>query len=109
MKVVATSFIFQLLDSVLLTQTQITAGAGGGDMEAMISDLSDDILHKLPDVFDVLYVEKKYPTEYTQSMNTVLRQVMYTSFLFFFIDITNNLCDFYFLSELVYILKYLYS
>ncbi|XP_014293012.2 dynein axonemal heavy chain 3 [Halyomorpha halys] len=63
-----------LLDSVLLTQTQITAGAGGEDMETIITELSDDILDKLPYPFDVFEVEKKYPTEYTQSMNTVLRQ-----------------------------------
>lgn len=63
------------MDSVLVTQTQITAGAGGEDIEAIITELSDDILSKLPSQFDVLTAEKKYPTEYTQSMNTVLRQV----------------------------------
>ncbi|KAL1116324.1 hypothetical protein AAG570_005819 [Ranatra chinensis] len=63
-----------LFSSVLVTQSQITGGAAGGDTEAMISELAADILAKLPQTFDILAVEEKYPTEYTQSMNTVLRQ-----------------------------------
>ncbi|XP_073998137.1 dynein axonemal heavy chain 3-like isoform X3 [Rhodnius prolixus] len=64
----------ELLGSILKTQAEITAGAGIGDTEEMISELSADILNKLPPEFNVLEIEKKYPTVYSQSMNTVLRQ-----------------------------------
>lgn len=64
-----------MLGSILKTQAEITAGAGIGDTEEMISELSADILNKLPPEFNVLEIEKKYPTVYSQSMNTVLRQV----------------------------------
>ncbi|XP_047106954.1 dynein axonemal heavy chain 3 [Schistocerca piceifrons] len=64
----------QLLHGVLLTQTQITAGGKGVDTESVIIELADDILSKLPDVFNVSQVEEMYPVLYTNSMNTVLRQ-----------------------------------
>nr|CAH7751153.1 unnamed protein product [Callosobruchus chinensis] len=63
-----------LLQGVLLTQTQITAGGGGEDTQDMIIDLANDILSKVPDVFNVEEVSKKYPVLYSNSMNTVLRQ-----------------------------------
>ncbi|KAK9508782.1 hypothetical protein O3M35_006257 [Rhynocoris fuscipes] len=65
----------ELLGSILKTQGAVlTTGGGGAESEDMISDLSADILNKIPGEFDVIAVEKKYPTVYTQSMNTVLRQ-----------------------------------
>lgn len=67
--------LFQLLNGVLLTQTQITAGGGGGDVEEATIELANDILRKLPETFDVDEVSEKYPVIYTNSMNTVLRQV----------------------------------
>nr|CAI5856319.1 unnamed protein product [Callosobruchus analis] len=63
-----------LLQGVLLTQIQITAGGGGEDTQDMIIDLANDILSKVPDVFNVEEVSKKYPVMYSNSMNTVLRQ-----------------------------------
>ncbi|CAH1180400.1 unnamed protein product [Phaedon cochleariae] len=63
-----------LLHGVLLTQTQITAGGGGEDTHEMIIELAKDILGKVPDVFDIRAVSKKYPVMYSNSMNTVLRQ-----------------------------------
>ncbi|CAH0564658.1 unnamed protein product [Brassicogethes aeneus] len=63
-----------LLYGALQTQTQITAGGGGDDNQEMIIDLSNDILNKVPDTFDVEGVSQKYPVMYTNSMNTVLRQ-----------------------------------
>nr|CAD7398221.1 unnamed protein product [Timema cristinae] len=64
----------QLLNGVLLTQTQILAGGGDRDTESLIVDLAQDILDKMPDEFDTVDVALKYPVLYTNSMNTVLRQ-----------------------------------
>ncbi|XP_050297987.1 dynein axonemal heavy chain 3 [Anthonomus grandis grandis] len=64
-----------LLYGVLLTQTQLTEGGGGEDgQEKMVIDLAQDILNKVPDIFNVEEVSKKYPVVYDNSMNTVLRQ-----------------------------------
>ncbi|XP_057653134.1 dynein axonemal heavy chain 3 [Diorhabda carinulata] len=63
-----------LLHGILLTQTMITAGGGGDDSQTMVIDLANDILSKIPGVFDIEYVDEKYPVMYTNSMNTVLKQ-----------------------------------
>lgn len=59
---------------MLLTQTQIAGGGGGEDTDTMIIDLANDILTKIPAVFNTAVVNEKYPVLYTNSMNTVLRQ-----------------------------------
>lgn len=41
----------------------------------MIIDLANDILGKVPNVFDIDDVSKRYPVMYSNSMNTVLKQV----------------------------------
>lgn len=69
-----------MLYGVLITQTQITSGGGGEDTQDMIIDLANDILGKVPDVFDVDAVSKKYPVMYSNSMNTVLKQVRWDLF-----------------------------
>lgn len=58
-----------------MTQTQITSGGGDEDTLGMVIDLAKDILEKIPDIFDVEAVSKKYPVMKENSMNTVLRQV----------------------------------
>ncbi|KAH1026251.1 hypothetical protein HUJ05_010798 [Dendroctonus ponderosae] len=64
-----------LLQGVLVTQTQLTSGAGGDSgQEKMVIDLAEDILGKVPDLYDIEQVSKKYPVIYENSMNTVLRQ-----------------------------------
>lgn len=65
----------QLLSSVLLTQPQIAEGAGGGETDTMLVTLAKDILTRLPPPFNSEEIENKYPVMYSQSMNTVLRQV----------------------------------
>lgn len=40
----------------------------------MIIDLANDILTKVPAVFNTAAANEKYPVLYTNSMNTVLRQ-----------------------------------
>ncbi|XP_052285538.1 dynein axonemal heavy chain 12-like isoform X2 [Dreissena polymorpha] len=64
-----------LFDSVLLTQGR-SGGGGGGDSDAQLSTIAGDILSKLPKNFDIEEAIKRYPVEYTESMNTVLVQEM---------------------------------
>lgn len=52
----------------------MTGGGGAGDVETATIYLANDILKKIPDLFDVEYVSEKYPVMYSNSMNTVLRQ-----------------------------------
>jgi len=49
-------------------------GGGGVSIDSIIKEKVLDILDKLPKPFDINYVSKKYPLEYTESMNTVLQQ-----------------------------------
>ncbi|XP_068084555.1 dynein axonemal heavy chain 3 [Anabrus simplex] len=64
----------QLLNGVLLTQTQITAGPAGVDTDQVIIELAADIQGKIPDLFDTEKINEDFPVLYTNSMNTVLRQ-----------------------------------
>ncbi|XP_076164105.1 dynein heavy chain 3, axonemal [Ptiloglossa arizonensis] len=64
----------QLLQSALLTQIHITGVGVERNINEMVFNLCDDILSKMQLKFDVLYVSKKYPVLYMNSMNTVLRQ-----------------------------------
>lgn len=61
------------LTTILITQ-QSAGGAGGGGDDAIIDKLANTILADLPERYDVVAAEKKYPVSYEQSMNTVLTQ-----------------------------------
>lgn len=61
------------LDTMLITQ-QSAGGGGGEGGDALINQLADGILGKLPANFDADQAAKDFPVEYTQSMNTVLTQ-----------------------------------
>jgi len=63
-----------LFDSILLTMGSTTAE--GGNTDKKLNDIANDILSKLPNNFDLEEAMKKYPTEYKESMNTVLVQEM---------------------------------
>jgi len=66
----------QILDGALVTQTELKAGGGGkGESSgSKVTAVAQDILDKLPSNFDLEEVMEKYPVDYMNSMNTVLRQ-----------------------------------
>jgi len=64
-----------LFDSLLLTQAEAGGGdSGGASMEETVVMIASNITNDLPPLFDMNIASKKYPTEYTDSMNTVLTQ-----------------------------------
>ncbi|GBP63072.1 Dynein heavy chain 3, axonemal [Eumeta japonica] len=66
----------QLLFGTLLTQSEFVSGGGaeGGAAAGGVVDLTRDILARIPKLFNITDVEEKYPVQYYNSMNTVLRQ-----------------------------------
>lgn len=64
-----------LFDSILRSSGSGT-GTGATVSDSTILDIATGILQKLPPDFDIMAANAKYPTEYTQSMNTVLVQEM---------------------------------
>jgi dynein heavy chain, axonemal len=62
-----------ILETILGIQPRAAAGIGK-TRDDIIQELSEHIQQKTPPVFDLEAVGKQYPTEYTESMNTVLFQ-----------------------------------
>lgn len=63
-----------LLDSLMLTQSRQATGVGMSFEEA-VGGVATDILDRMPPPFDLEEVERIFPQEYLNSMNTVLVQV----------------------------------
>ncbi|CAE7768679.1 DNAH7 [Symbiodinium sp. CCMP2456] len=64
---------YAMMESLLLTVGQ-ASGSGGSSAEDIVGEAANDILRRLPGQFDLEEVQKRYPTMYEESMNTVLIQ-----------------------------------
>ncbi|KAG2424724.1 hypothetical protein HXX76_014300 [Chlamydomonas incerta] len=62
-----------LLDSLMLTQSR-EASSGAASFEAVVGEVAAEVLERLPPNFDIEAVERAYPQDYYNSMNTVLAQ-----------------------------------
>ncbi|CAB1113079.1 unnamed protein product [Ectocarpus sp. CCAP 1310/34] len=62
-----------LLDTALSLQPR-SAGGGAKSWDATLSELAEDILSRMPPVFDVERALLDFPVRYDESMNTVLTQ-----------------------------------
>ena len=62
-----------LLESILSIQPRANTSSGKA-REDIIFDIAESIQMKTPDAFNIEEVMKKYPTDYNESMNTVLVQ-----------------------------------
>ena len=60
--------------STCLLMIPKSSSTGDKTIEHVISDLSVEIHNRMPELFDIEVVSKKYPIKYNESMNTVLIQ-----------------------------------
>ncbi|GLI65190.1 hypothetical protein VaNZ11_008652 [Volvox africanus] len=62
-----------LLDSLMMTQSREASG-GAASFESSVGTVAAEVLSRLPANFDIEAVERLYPQDYYNSMNTVLAQ-----------------------------------
>ncbi len=67
------SMTLRILESIISIQPK-SSSAGGKSRDQIIVEISQDLASKTPNPFDFEMVSLKFPTEYTESMNTVLTQ-----------------------------------
>ncbi|RKO99706.1 hypothetical protein CXG81DRAFT_14142 [Caulochytrium protostelioides] len=60
--------------AVLQTQSRSGGHGEGGRTEHAVAEMAVEMLHRLPPPFNVAHVAAAYPTNYNESMNTVLLQ-----------------------------------
>lgn len=63
-----------MLSSLLLLEGG--SSSAGADTDQVLNSLIKELLSKLPELYDLEYAKKKYPFDYSESMNTVLVQEM---------------------------------
>lgn len=51
-----------------------SSSAGSTSRESAVSDVAGYVQSIIPDLFDVEFIQQKYPTRYDESMNTVVVQ-----------------------------------
>jgi len=64
---------YRMMGELLLTVGQ-GGGGGGQSAEEMVGEIATDVLSRMPKPWDIEKVQEKYPTDYEESMNTVLAQ-----------------------------------
>ena len=81
----------RMLESIISIQPK-SSSAGGKTRDQIITEISKDLETKTPPAFDLDSVIEKYPTEYTESMNTVLTQevIRYNKLLIVMADMLEN-------------------
>lgn len=62
-----------MLESILSIQPK-SSTSGGKSREDTIIELANFVQGRTPEVFPINEIQKKYPTSYEESMNTVLVQ-----------------------------------
>ena len=63
-----------ILSNALMLQPRDSAAAGGVTPDEAIMKMAKEIEGRIPELFDIGSVQKKYPVSYSESMNTVLVQ-----------------------------------
>ncbi|CAD7943415.1 unnamed protein product [Amoebophrya sp. A25] len=63
-----------LLAGIVSVYAKSGSGAAGRSKEDVMEEVAKQVLDRIPGLFDIDFVEKKYPTQYEESMNTVLKQ-----------------------------------
>merc|ERR1719460_641888 len=64
---------YKMMSELLLTVGQ-GGGGGGTSAEDVVGEIATDVLNRMPKPWNIEKVQEKYPTDYEESMNTVLAQ-----------------------------------
>jgi dynein heavy chain len=64
---------YRMMSELLLTVGQ-GGGGGGSTAEDVVGEIANDVLARMPSDWSIEKVQQKYPTDYEESMNTVLVQ-----------------------------------
>eukprot|EP00892_Ulva_mutabilis_P009854 jgi/Ulvmu1/7240/UM035_0027.1 len=62
-----------MLDSLMQTQSSVSSGTGT-PVEETIQEIAADIVGRIPGKIDIQHVQRVFPQDYNESMNTVLVQ-----------------------------------